>query len=216
MRYTEWISGNRDPVAGRHFYALTKPQADQFLEKLVRAVPERMRQLEGFVTERRPAWKPDCTERAFLTLCEVFQESIETVPRTPTEMAAEVESQRRVQPEIFQLLGGKVRNWELSDRTLSLAYDAGICFGQDLLSKESRLRWRVETRRNADFHHPVLAVPRTGQRAPLILGSSINIFLTTAYGIASMNPRRATMSTVYLEWMKYLRTCREENSKDAS
>jgi hypothetical protein len=199
----------RDPFEARDFHNLSRAQTEQFFKKFVDAIPDRMKELEAFVRERRPAWRPDFSERAFVTLGEVFEETIESVPRTAAEMKADLEHQRRVQPEILALLGEAVRDWELSDRTLSLAYDSGIYLGQDLMSKEPRMHWRVGTIRDSNMHHPVLAAPRDGRKAPFIFGCPVNIFFTMACGVLAGDPSNVTMSTVYRTWTNDIHAYRD-------
>jgi hypothetical protein len=206
--YQTWMKRGRDPFDARDFHNLSRAQAEQFLKKFVDAIPERMEELEALVRERRPAWRPDFSERAFVTLGDFFEESIESVPRTVAEMKADLEHQRHVQPEILALLGEAVRDWELSDRTLSLAYDSGIYLGQDLMSKEPRMNWQVGIIRDSNMHHPVLAAPRGGRRVPFIFGCPVNIFLTTASGVLAGDPPRGTMSTVYQAWTNKLQLYR--------
>src|SRR5690606_32662803 len=105
--YAVWLQNERDPIYPEDFRALSRAQAKEFLDRLIRALPDRIRQLKNLIDERRPGlnWQPDFTPEAFRVAAEVFAESVELVPRDPAAMEAERQRLWESQPEIMELLG---------------------------------------------------------------------------------------------------------------
>jgi hypothetical protein len=214
--YKEWIRLGRDPIYNHEYYALSRESAEDLAVRFIEATPDRVSQLRALIVERRPdlSWKPDFTEKAFITLGDVFVELVETRPRTQAEIKADLDRQRQDQPDILALLGDSMREWEPTDRSYSIAYDAGLYFAQDLMSKEPRLKWQVETRQNSNFNHPVLKAPRGGRRVPQVFRSPVGIFMTALYNVGSGEPHHTvSWAVIYREWMKYLAEYLSDNPR---
>jgi hypothetical protein len=214
--YTEWIKLGRDPIYNHEFYSLARDRAEELAMRFMALTSDRVRELCTLLADQRPDldWKPDFSERAFVTLGDAFTELVETRPRSQAEIQADLQRQRLEQPEILAILGDSMREWEPTDRTYSIAFDAGLYFAQDLMTKEPRLTWQVETRKSANWNHPVLKAPRGGRRVPAVFGSPIDVFMTALFNVGSRKANHlVSWSVVYREWMSYLARYLSENPR---
>jgi hypothetical protein len=205
MPYQPWIKFGVDPVLPVHFWALAKPDARSFFDKVTRSIPERMGQLECLIHDHRPKlrWKPDFTEESFATVVEVMTECVETRPRTRED----IKQHERSQPEIFRTLGSGIRDWEGTDRSYSIAFDAGIYWALDLQSKEPRLQWKLCTGKTKLLRNqPVLDAPSPVPRQSqwhLEIGP-LDQFAVTVLRIAGKNPHQRTWIEIYRTWNEIL------------
>ncbi len=205
MAYQEWIKFGLDPVLPAHFWSLSKLQATAFYTKVMEAIPERLRQLEGLIHLQRPKlkWQPDFTEDAFAVVVELVRESVQTRPRTH----AEIQEHRRLQPDLLRSLGQDVRDWEGTDRSYSIAFDAGIYWASDLQSKEPRFRWEICKGKSKYLRNqPVLVAPAPSPRHKawrLELGP-LDSFATTVLRVAGNDPHQRTWMEIYREWNRII------------
>lgn len=200
MPYQEWIRFGIDPVLPLHFWALSKPQARAFFAKVMESIPERMRQLEELIHERRPKlkWRPDFTEKAFGVVVDVLTECVETRSRTPTE----VEKHRAAQPDIFKTIGSGIRDWEGTDRSYSIAFDVGIYWALDLQSKEPRMQWKLCGGKSTYLRNqPILEAPNPRRIPPYLSTGPLDNFATTVLRIADNDPHQYTWLEIYRHWI---------------
>jgi hypothetical protein len=199
MPYQEWIRRGLDPLYPIDYWELSRLQARAHMKRVLGAIPERIEQLKGFVREQRPGWEPDYSEGAFRVLGEVFDQSIDTIPRAP----AEVERERRERPEIFNVLEEPVRNYEFTDRTYSLIYDCAIYFALDLMSKEPRLKWQLdESKTGLTRNQPVLKAPRIGRGPDRLECQPFELFKDGALSVADKDENARSWVDIYRYWMR--------------
>lgn len=209
MAYQEWIKFGRDPVYPRDFYALSKRDARTFYAKFTEAIPERMRQLEAFVRERRPSlnWQPDYTDSAFEVLIEVLHESVEKVPRTE----AELEEIRGGRSEIMNVLNESIWKWSVTSGTISLAFDTAIYFGNDLINKENRMVWQLDERKVMTNHQPIVRAPNPSRELPYLDCPPVNLFRLEVFRIANNDPHVYSMVQTRRHWLENIAAYKRNN-----
>ena len=203
MPYKEWIKRGRDPVVPRDYWVLSRSEAKAFLQKVIDAIPERLAQLTVLVREKRldSNWSPNFTEEAFRTLTEVFDESIETLPRDPSEM----ERDRGERDEIFDVLNAPVRSFEFTDRSWSITFDCAVYFALDLMSKEPRLQWQLDEAKTVlTRNQPVLVAPRISGKPDRLECQPFDLFKDGALWIGEHGKPLRPWVSIYRYWMNEL------------
>ncbi|MBX3110356.1 MAG: hypothetical protein KF743_14340 [Fimbriimonadaceae bacterium] len=200
IAYHEWIRFGHDPVYAKDFYALTRAEAQAFATKVIEAMPERIQQLTEFVQYRRPrqGWTPDFTDGSFQVLVEVLHESVEKIPRSN----AEVEKVRDGRSDILNIIDEPIWRWKVTDRTISLAFDAALYFGNDLIDKEDRMIWRLEERLNANRFQPIVRAPSKINKPPYLCVAPFDLFRSHVFRIANGDPHVYSLEQIRHHWMQ--------------
>ncbi len=142
-------------------------------------------------------------------MVDVFTECVATRPRTPEEVERHLESQ----PEILKTLGVDVRNWEGTDRTYSIAFDAAIYWALDLQNREPRFQWQLCGGKTMYLRNqPVLraACESPSPRVPSLLVGPLDEFGTAVLRVADRDPHRYTWIDIYREWVRLIREFQED------
>jgi hypothetical protein len=154
-----------------------------FVESILQRIAELTRAVKtspGFET-----WEPDSSVSSFEQLGQWFERQVETRARTSTEMDRSRATLR------FPV---DVPSENLTDRTTSLAFDAGMYFALVVLNNLPGTRWDMplKNERFADYGQPVIigfgAVPLNPART----------ILMTACGVARKQP--AHFAELYETW----------------
>ncbi|MBI3447897.1 MAG: hypothetical protein HY049_03095 [Acidobacteria bacterium] len=117
-------------------------------------------------------------------------------------LATQVQTRSRTQGEKDAITGAApwldVPETELTNRSFSLAFDAGMCFGAAILRARPNARWEQELgkKRDAEYGQPVIV----GLGATTL--NPIRIAITLAYGIASGRRGGGRLREVYDYWVK--------------
>lgn len=156
------------------FESLDKKQAGEYLTQYVRAIPKRVKQLEGIVRSERSfsAWKAIGTKEAMTKLGQWLKKHTRTRKLTRVEM----EQQQALfqEPPWNQALESGSLNlddWTLDERSLSLAMDTGIYFAKSLLEVNPEIPWKVEQNKSAVYYRrPILAISKGSQLSPTSIG----------------------------------------------
>ncbi len=114
-------------------------------------VPVRVQELARTVRETPEfhSWQADCSPESLLSLAAWLQMEVETRPRTEEEI------RDWAQDNPYPI---EIPTRTLTNRSYSLAVDAGIYLSQVLVKSHPSLRWRqtLDDKRNADYGQPVL------------------------------------------------------------
>jgi hypothetical protein len=155
------------------------------------AIPSRVIELQNAVNSgpNFGAWKPDYSPASIENLGLWLSHQVETRPRTAEE--------------INQIKGRSAFDFdvsaeELTNRTFSLAMDAGMYFGETLRKHYSHLEWDqpLKDKKFADFGQMVLL---GFGRATL---NPVRIVVTFCYGIASGRRAAKRFDEVYGYWSR--------------
>jgi hypothetical protein len=154
-----------------NFAEMSRHDRDAYFQWFMGIMPERIGELQRAInaTPGFEAWRPDCSPVALTRFAEWFSMQVETRRRTTDELASFANN---IVP---------APDWELTNRTFSIAMDAGMYFGTTLQQEYPHLCWEHSTKskRDADYGQAIL----TGfGRVPL---NSVRIMVMLAYGIAA-------------------------------
>ena len=154
-------------------------------------IPSRVIELQGAVNSdpNFRDWKPDHSRASVETLGMWLSQQIETRPRT-TEEIDRIKGRAAFDFDVSAV--------ELTNRTFSLAMDAGMYFGETLRNYCPRLEWDqpLKDKKFADFGQMVL----TGfGRATL---NPVRIAVTFCYGIALGSQTAKRFDEIYEYWSR--------------
>jgi hypothetical protein len=129
--------------------ALSKAELRDYAQWFHDALPARIAELAAAVqaTAGYEAWEPDDTAASIDGLARWFQAQCERRPRTAEELAALRASLA------FPV---EVAEYELTDRTLSLAMDVGMYLGRVTLAQVPGTRWDQQFKTTTDYGQPVI------------------------------------------------------------
>ena len=176
------------------FREMSKSELNDYFGWFLEVLPQRIKELASAVEESEPFenWHPDLAPTSLMSLGDWFVTQIQLRQRTGEEVQ---HIMSRVPYPI------EIRNQELTDRTVSLAVDIGMYFGQVLIRNHPSLRWTqpLNDKRFADFGHAVLvnfgAVPLNPVRTAV----------TFAYGIADGRQTGNRLRELYDYWSSRVR-----------
>ena len=156
---------------------------------LFESMPPRLVELQGAVNSdpNFRTWKPDHSRASIEALGQWLSHQVETRARTAEEI------DRIKGSAAFDF---SVPAEELTNRTFSLAMDAGMYFGEALRSQYPHLKWDqpLKNKKFADFGQVVLV---GFGRASL---NPVRILVTYCYGIASGKQIPKRLDEVYGYW----------------
>jgi hypothetical protein len=120
--------------------------------------------------------------------------------------SAQVEKRPRTTDEIEGIVGQSpysidTEDWELTGRTISLAIDVGMYFGQVLLRNHGSLKWEqpLKNKKFIDYGQPVL----TGFGAMPF--NPVQMMITLAYGLIRKKHTGRRLRELYDIWVKMIK-----------
>jgi len=140
-------------------------------------------------------------------LLDTVTKSVERVPRTP----AEIEEIRGGRSEIMNTINEPIWQWRVSDRTISIAYDAAIYFGNDLISKESRMIWQLDERKVMSNHQPIVRAPNPSREPPYLESAPLDLFRLYVFRVANNDPHVYTMVETRQFWLEAIGDYKRNN-----
>jgi hypothetical protein len=131
---------------------MSKPELKAYCQWFMAQMLARFAMLETTVRESPEFrdWAMDFSANSLHSLGHWYTSQIETFQRTPEEIA-EIKSKLPFQFDID--------NYDLTIRTISLAYDLGMYFGQVMVKSHLTLKWDqvLKDKRDIEYGHPVVA-----------------------------------------------------------
>lgn len=171
------------------FREMSKGELRAYFEWFLSTIPERLHELTKAVntTKDFETWTPDKSVDSLIKLGEWFTNQVEIRPRTIAEQD-EIAAQ-----SIYQI---EIPDWDLTNRTFSLAFDIAMYFSAVLCYHYPDLHWEqpLEDKKFADYGEPVL----TGF-GPLML-NPVGVIVTLAYGIADKQYGSNRLGELYATW----------------
>ena len=143
------------PYPNKHFSEMTKKELDKYYEWFLEQIPRRISILEEYVTctPGFDKWKANNLPESLDKLGDWFEKQVET------RLRSEEEKQEQKAGLSWPANQLPILDWELSDKTFSLAIDIGMYFSQVLLKNIPGLRWEHKitgSKRWIDYGQPVL------------------------------------------------------------
>lgn len=173
------------------FREMSKPELKEYFKWFVEMIPERIEELSGAVqqTPGYEAWKPDRTPDSLNALGQWLSEHVETRQRTLEEIS-EIANRLAFPIDVPKI--------ELTNKSFSLAMDAGMYISQVFLAKHPSLKWdqRLRAMRSVDYGQPVLAEFNPAPFNP------VRMMVTNAYGLVSGNRNGRDLREIYDIWEK--------------
>jgi len=150
-------------------------------------------------------WRADGTPDSLRVLGKWFSEHVERRELTEQEIANE----RIKAGERFAAF---VETWDLTRRTLSLAYDIGMYLGAVMARALPHLRWTLveKDKRDANYHQPVLVA--SGYPVPM---NPVILVRVLASGIADGKWGAKRLYELYGIWLDQLKPTTPSDKADA-
>lgn len=187
---------NIQPPFTLRFQSMSREKAEAYFTWFMEQIPVRVSALEQAVqsTVEYEDWQADCTPESLEKLGQWLCEQVETRERKK----AEKEAIYGRAPTWFRNV--EIEDWELTNRTLSLALDTGMYFGRVSEENLSGLKWVMVKRpkNDADFQQPVLV--GTGR----LRLNPVRILVTYVYGIARCSKGPGRLRELYNTWANLL------------
>lgn len=141
------------PPFSLSFTEMSRKELRGYFDWVLRHIRQRIDVLATAVTETPgfEDWQPDRTPDSLLALGKWFGTQVETRELTPQEKERhELENQRTFPVDMPE--------WELTNRTYSIAFDVGIYFSQVLHAAFPSLKWELplSSKRFAYYGQPCL------------------------------------------------------------
>jgi hypothetical protein len=177
------------PRTADEYRRLSLPELGNYYDWFLGSRQERMTALNWAILESSTLrdWNPDLSTDSVASAGQWFATQVEVRPRTIQEI--------KILRDTF-LPGVGVSDFELTDRTFSLAFDLGVYFGESLRSAYPHLQWKqvLDDKLYVDYGQPVLG---GFGRVPL---NPFRIAVTFAYGVAGKKQRGDRFLELYLHW----------------
>lgn len=185
------------PPFSLDFKNMSKKELQGYYEWYISIIPERLDILTNTVksTNGHEDWIPDFTPESLDELGQFFFENVETRKKTKKE----IKNIYNNAPDWFKNV--EVDDWELSDRTFSLAIDIGIYLSQVFIKNHSELSWKHVLKGRKDYisyGQPVLNGFGSDEFDPT------NICITLAYGLARKNKTSKRLRELYDTWTRFI------------
>lgn len=175
------------------FTTMQRKELEAYQKWFFEIMPERISQLERVVRSASVyrEWSADFSPDSLEVLGEWFSSQVEVRPRTDEEL-----TQIRTGSPLLSLGS----DYELTNRTFSMAVDSGMYFGQVFIENSSKISWGqcLTSKKDADYGQPVLFGFHQVQLNP------VRILVTLAYGIARQRRSGKRLHELYFEWMRML------------
>ncbi|GAA0706487.1 hypothetical protein GCM10009429_38950 [Dyella marensis] len=179
------------PPFSLQFWDMPKEELKEYFAWFKAVIPERIEKLTEYIRQD-PAyvnWKPDNSTSSLDALGEWLIGHLSLRKRTEAEM----EAMRSDSPHSIEM-----PNYDLTDASYSLAFDAGVYFAQMLMAHHPSLSWTQEfkSRKSMDYGQPLL-VPF----GPVPL-NPIGVSVSIAHGLADRSRPASRLREVYEEWSR--------------
>jgi len=178
------------------FRTMSREVAKDYFDWFMEQIPIRIRILEQAVqsTGGYENWQADYAPESLERLGQWFYEHVETRKRTKEEK----EEIYRKAPDWFRSV--EVQNWELTNRTFSLAMDIGMYLSQVFERNLAGLKWEMVTKpkNDANYQQPVLV--GTGKREL----NPVWILVVYAYSLAKGKRGPEGLKELYDIWTNLL------------
>jgi hypothetical protein len=178
------------------FRSMTRKEATEYLDWFLGQIPVRIAVLERAVqsTVGYGDWQADNTPESLKGLGQWFSEHVETRRRTKEER----ETIYSKAPEWFRDV--EIQDWELTNRTFSLAMDIGMYFSYVLQRNLLGLKWAMikKPKNHVDFQQPVIVGSGKLELNP------VRILVVYAYSLARGTRGSERLKELYDIWAKLL------------
>jgi hypothetical protein len=187
---------NIQPPFTLRFQDMSREKAEAYFAWFMDQIPVRVSALEQAVqsTVGYEDWRANYTPESLEKLGQWLCEQVETRERKKVER----ETIYSRAPAWFKNV--EIEDWELTNRTFSLALDTGMYFSRVFEENLSGVKWVMvkKPRNDADFQQPVLV--GTGR-----LGlNPVRILVTYVYGIARRSKGPERLRELYNTWANLL------------
>jgi hypothetical protein len=171
------------------FHEMSRQELKDYYRWFMEILPSRIAELEAEVGRSPPhaTWRADLSPGSLDSLGEWFCTQVETRPTTQDE-AVELASRLT-----FSI---PTPEYELTNRTFSLAMDIGMYFSQVFQKNRPTLRWEqsMAQKKSIDFGQPVLVGLGPGPLNP------VHLLVVLAYAIASKTQGGGRLRELYEYW----------------
>lgn len=174
-----------EPPFTLKFWDMPKKELRDYFRWFEDIIPERVAELTRVVksSDGFEHWKPDYTPSSLNALGSWFATQVQTRPRTGQELA-----------EIAVQSPFPRSDWELTNRTISLAMDIAIYLSQVLLHNHPRLKWDQQfgSKKYIDYGQPVLTgFPNDVPMNP------VRVVTSLAYGLVKNTTSTKALREIY-------------------
>jgi hypothetical protein len=170
------------------FWEMSKKELREYYRWFMEIIPQRVNILANTVsaTPGFEDWKPDYTPASLSTLGGWFATQVETRTRTQEERQELMSSSRNPID---------VPDYDLTNRTFSLAMDVGMYLSQVFLQNHPSLKWDqpLGSKKFIHYGQPVLV----GGFAGNIPWNPVRIAVTLAYGLVKKSKTGAALRDIY-------------------
>src|SRR6218665_1100038 len=177
------------PPFSLKFREMPKKELASYFEWFLASIPGRIEVLSNAMRETPgfAEWQPDLTPESLIVLGDWLNLNVNSRPREPAEIL-EIKEGCNFPIEVLHT--------ELSNRSFSLAMDAGMYFGKVLIHMHPSLRWHQDLARKqfADYGQPVV-VPFGA-----IGCNPVGILVTLMYGFSQKVQKGCRLREVYEYW----------------
>ena len=185
------------PPIGFDFQKMTKKELKDYYNWYLEILPERLSVLIKAVnsTKGYEDWKPDYSPESLDNLGQWFFNHVEIRKSTKKE----IDDIYNNAPEWFQNV--EIQDWDLTNRTFSLAIDIGMYLSQVFLRTYPQLKWNhyITGRKNdIDYGQPVLIKFSCDTFNPT------QISVTLAYGFGDKTQTGNRLRELFDIWVKYI------------
>ncbi len=178
------------------FRIMSKVEANRYFNWFMTQIPIRVAVLEQAVQSATSfeSWRADYTLESLEKLGLWFYKNLETRKRS-SEEKEEIYSKA---PDWFRNVD--VEDWELTNRSFSLAIDIGMYLSQVFAKNIPDLKWVLvkKPKNDINYHQPVLK--GTGKLA----FNPVQVMVTLAYGFARRNKSPERLKEIYDIWANLL------------
>jgi hypothetical protein len=179
------------PPFALKFREMSKPELKAYFRWFLEILPARIQGLTEAVRESPGfgAWQADESPSSLDPLGDWFAAQAETRPRTTQEQ------QDILARSPYPI---EISDYELTNRTFSIAIDIGMYFSQVLLKQHSSLRWEQPfgSKRFVDYGQPVLV------GFGVVPFNSVRMMVTLAYGLVSGEKAGRSLRQIFDTWSK--------------
>jgi len=170
---------------------MSRRELKGFYSWFLDAIPERISSLEKAVKESEgfELWLANFEPSSLFQLGEWFRTRVQVRSRTSQEMAS-IRQRWSVPVEI--------PTWELTDRTISVAWDVGMYFGETVRKCIPNVRWSqaLGKRQDVNYEYPVLLGFGRTYLNP------VSTMITVASGLADGQYSEDELHKCFLAWKR--------------
>jgi hypothetical protein len=179
-----------NPPFSLEFREMPRKELREFFRWYMDQIPRRIDELTRVVkgSPGFDGWEPDLTPDSLDSLGVWFASHVETRERTPEEM-------RKIRESLTFPI--KIGNWELTNRTFSLAIDIGMYFSQVLIKAKPSFQWQqpLGGKRFVYYGWPVLKGETRSVLSPTHMG------ITVAYSMAEKEDKGDGLRRYFNTWL---------------